>query len=216
MHELGVFKKYYNILNHLDINFINSLINEANKIEGWLCNYQIPLMWTIFSTLDGSAVEVGCWKGKATFSFKNNIPYDQFNLFCIDPFTGSEEHQEILQGSSTRKDFEENLKSRGILDYIKIIEKYSADASKDFEDESLDLVFIDAGHDYENVKLDILSWYPKLKKNALIFGHDYPNPYDPNGGFEELSKAVNEHVKNNNNFSEFSHLFGIWGAKKIK
>ena len=83
MHELGVFKKYYNILNHLDINFINSLINEANKIEGWLCNYQIPLMWTIFSTLDGSAVEVGCWKGKATFSFKNNIPYDQFNLFCI-------------------------------------------------------------------------------------------------------------------------------------
>ena len=214
MQNLGVFTKYKNVLNRLDKKFVVSLFNEANKIDGWLCNYQIPLMWCIFSTLEGSAVEVGCWKGKATFSFKAGIPDDQFKLFCIDPFTGSEEHQEILQGRSTRKDFEENLRSRGMLDSVKIIEKYSAEASKDFEDESLDLVFIDAAHDYENVKLDILSWYPKLKKNGLMFGHDYPHPDDPNGGFEDLSKAVNKYVKDSDKFYDFSHLFGIWGGKK--
>jgi hypothetical protein len=32
-------------------------------------------------------------------------------------------------------------------------------------------VFIDAAHDYDNVKADILAWYPKCK--GVIAGHDY-------------------------------------------
>jgi hypothetical protein len=34
-------------------------------------------------------------------------------------------------------------------------------------------VYIDANHNYENVKADINAWYPKVKKNGLIGGHDY-------------------------------------------
>ena len=214
MAELGVFRKYLNLFRFLNPQFVDALTRDVCEIDGWLCNNQIPLMWAIFTQTEGVAVEVGCWKGRATFAFLANIPRDQFSLHCVDTFLGSEEHQEILKGKSTRTEFEETLRSRELLDQVNIIQKESAVAAKDFEDNSVDLVFIDAAHDYENVKLDILSWLPKLKSDGLMIGHDYPYPDDPNGGFEELFAAVNDHVRDSESFYDFSYVWGLWGAKK--
>lgn len=47
----------------------------------------------------------------------------------------------------------------------------SVEASKNFKDESIDMVFIDGDHSYPKVKLDIQAWFPKAKK--VICGHDY-------------------------------------------
>lgn len=49
----------------------------------------------------------------------------------------------------------------------------SISASKRFKNNSLDFVFIDAAHDYESVKADILAWLPKVKNNGILAGHDY-------------------------------------------
>ena len=53
------------------------------------------------------------------------------------------------------------------------IKMESVEAAKLYEDESLDFVFIDAAHDYQNVKNDILAWYPKIKIGGKLGGHDY-------------------------------------------
>ena len=214
MSNTGLFKKYLNLFRFLNPQFVDALRRDVSEIDGWLCNNQIPLMWAIFTQTEGVAVEVGCWKGRATFAFLANIPRDQFSLHCVDTFLGSEEHQETLKGKSTRVEFEETLRSRELLDQVNIIQKESVMAAEEFEDESVDLVFIDAAHDYENVKLDILSWLPKLKPNGLMIGHDYPDPDDPNGGFEELFASVNDHVRDSEAFCEFGHVWGLWGAKK--
>ena len=71
-------------------------------------------------------------------------------------------------------------------DKLNIIRDLSVNASKRFNDNSLDFIFIDACHDYECVKEDLHTWYPKLKKDGIIAGHDY---YDGHVGVE---KAVNE------------------------
>jgi hypothetical protein len=43
-------------------------------------------------------------------------------------------------------------------------------------DETLDLVYLDACHTYEAVKQDLEAWYPKVKPGGVIAGHDFINP----------------------------------------
>lgn len=58
-----------------------------------------------------------------------------------------------------------------------IIRKWSMDAVKDFEDESLDFVFIDANHEFQHITNDIAEWSKKVKKGGIISGHDFgPSP----------------------------------------
>jgi len=56
---------------------------------------------------------------------------------------------------------------------VERIVKISTEASKDVPDNSLDLVYIDANHEYEFVMDDIKYWLPKIKKGGIICGHDY-------------------------------------------
>lgn len=44
-----------------------------------------------------------------------------------------------------------------------------------------DLVFIDAGHTYEDTRNDIAAWLPKVRPGGMIAGHDFDlNETDPN------------------------------------
>ncbi|WP_430541028.1 class I SAM-dependent methyltransferase [Roseofilum acuticapitatum] len=45
-------------------------------------------------------------------------------------------------------------------------------ASSLFADESVDLIFIDAGHKYDDVKADIIHYTPKLKPGSTMLFDD--------------------------------------------
>ena len=60
-------------------------------------------------------------------------------------------------------------------DRVELIRKKSTEAAPDFEDESLDFVFIDAIHDYENCYNDINYWHNRVRKGGYVMGHDYAN-----------------------------------------
>jgi len=54
-----------------------------------------------------------------------------------------------------------------------IIKKSSMEALEDFEDGSLDFVYIDANHSFKFVAEDICGWIKKVKPGGVISGHDY-------------------------------------------
>lgn len=62
---------------------------------------------------------------------------------------------------------------------VELIRKKSLDASLNFKDESLDFVFIDAGHDYKDCLDDISFWHKKIRKGGFVMGHDWCHPAFP-------------------------------------
>lgn len=116
--------------------------------------------------------EIGVFKGYYSQVLCENIP--SLKLYCIDL---------VIQKLTKDKLSPFNCE---------LIEKSSMDAVKDFEDESLDFVFIDANHYYENVKNDIEEWTKKVRKGGIVSGHDYyVFKYSKNDG---VIKAVDEYI----------------------
>ena len=62
-----------------------------------------------------------------------------------------------------------------------MIRKFSREALLDFEDGSLDFVFIDGNHSLPYIVEDIWGWNLKVKRGGIVSGHDYVtlinNPY---------------------------------------
>jgi predicted O-methyltransferase YrrM len=50
-------------------------------------------------------------------------------------------------------------------------------AAELFDDGSLDFVYLDATHLYDDVKRDLTAWWPKLRVGGLMAGDDYYNGY---------------------------------------
>ena len=71
----------------------------------------------------------------------------------------------------------------------------SAEAVRWIPDDSLDFVFIDGNHSYENVLEDITEWTKKVKPGGIVAGHDYKEDKVNNYGVVE---AVQKYTKENN------------------
>lgn len=58
-------------------------------------------------------------------------------------------------------------------------------------DNSIDLLYIDADHSYEGVMKDLDAWYPKVKSGGVVAGHDFLNlSYGVNRAAKEFSLSV--------------------------
>ena len=75
-----------------------------------------------------------------------------------------------------------NHKHRGkyehVLEILKpynatVIRKLSMEAVNEFENNSLDFVYIDANHQFDSVVEDIIHWTKKVRKGGIVAGHDY-------------------------------------------
>lgn len=119
--------------------------------------------------------EIGSFQGASTMLF--SLFADKvYSIDCYDyvvPPTGRiPSHDQLF--IDAEKLFLE--RTSNIPNIIKI-KKTSMEAAKDFEDESLDLVYIDAEHDYDNVNADISTWKHKIKNNGVLSGHDWNLPF---------------------------------------
>lgn len=117
-------------------------------------------------------VEVGVEKGIYSEILLQSNP--ELHLTSIDAwtaYTGYRDHvtQEECDGllDETRK----RLSPYG--ERSTIMKEFSAFAHKQFEDNSLDFVYIDGNHEFQHVVNDIALWSKKVKVGGIIAGHDY-------------------------------------------
>ena len=89
-------------------------------------------------------------------------------LYCIDSWAPYERTPQDKQDRIFRRASKVLSKYGAIL-----IRKPSMEALADIPDESLDFVYIDAMHDFDNVMMDIIGWSKKVKHGGVISGHDF-------------------------------------------
>jgi hypothetical protein len=171
------------------------------NIHGWF-DYQGLYSHLIFTAPENATfVEVGSWLGAsmcyAATEAKNREK--TINFYAVDTWCGTPETslvakvQEYGGNEGMIKKFMNHMKNAGVQQMITPLPMTSIEASSKFKDESIDCVFIDASHSYEDVKNDIKYWYPKIKKSGIIAGHDYV-PGHPESDIGVV-KAVNEFFK---------------------
>ena len=160
-------KNEKNKLPRSPIIFIRKFNATGNK-DYWEKSQKKPLR-------DLLGVEVGVNEGEHSIKILNYLNIEK--LYLIDPW---KEYVDARTGKVTlgnqnimdkRYNKVKNLFSK--YSNIELLRETSKEASGHFKNNSLDFVYIDGDHSYENVKLDLNLWYPKLKLYGVLGGDDY-------------------------------------------
>lgn len=143
-----------------------------------------------FNGNDIEGVEVGAMMGNNADSLLSSLP-NLKRLHLIDNNTDG-------WMPTLRHRFRDNPK-------VNIIQKNSVEAAREFNDKSLDFVYIDADHSYKAVDQDIKAWLPKVKDGGIIAGHDYVKPAEEDKVDFDVIGAVNDNFGDrvNNNSTDW-------------
>ncbi len=134
----------------------------------------------------GTWVELGSWMGRsAAYCVVELINRDKLgDFYCIDTWDGGIEHQGWSELATLEQTFLDNISP--IKDHVRLIKSDSWSAADQFEDESVDFCYVDAGHTYDCVTRDLQAWWPKVKSGCYFGGDDYTK------GWPEVCRAVED------------------------
>ena len=172
------------------------------QIPGWF-NFEDIYLKMIRLFNEGHFVEIGTFMGKSAhfmaveiYNSGKEIQFDTIDTFLGSPNEMQSKHK-VFNEMDVYQRAKDNLKGLP----VNIIKSDSIEASKNYKDGSLDFVFIDGSHTYEDVCKDIRAWFPKVKNGGFIGGHDYDN--------KNVNKAVKDTLRNDCPYSKTSWLIGI-------
>lgn len=180
----GYAGNYHNYLINRSLMVVEFDENETG-LKGWMRDDEISVLKFLASKCR-DVVEVGSWKGRSTKAFLESC---KGTVFAVDHWLGSP--NDVTAIAPFLPDVHaEFVKNVGHYENLVIRQGHSLAIAETFADNSIDMVFIDAGHTYAECKADIEAWFPKCKK--IIAGHDYVR------GHQGVIRAVNEKFSNIN------------------
>jgi len=119
--------------------------------------------------------EIGVNKGRFSEWICHQMRKNKPKLYLVDPYKSYKEYSEYLDQAEMDA-FYESAKVKLAKYNCEFVKKMSMEAVKDFNDNSLDFVYIDGNHDFQFVVNDIAEWSKKVKPGGIVSGHDY-SPY---------------------------------------
>jgi predicted O-methyltransferase YrrM len=122
-------------------------------------------------------VEVGSWVGESTIALHNGLGKAGGTIWCVDTWEGTPTDStgswaEQYGYDKLFETFRDNIGD--LLDEdVKVLKGLSVDVANSMEPQEVDIVFLDAGHDYDAITADLRAWIPHVAKNGVLCGHDY-------------------------------------------
>jgi hypothetical protein len=147
-------------------------------IPGYMSNTNIECFDYVLERLPAGNInwiELGSFSGKsAAYCVVELINKKQnFTFSCVD-----------IWENGMQESFEKNILP--IAEHVNFSKNYSYDEANKYDDNSIDVCYVDGDHSYEGVTKDLNAWWPKLKTGAIFFGDDFTK------GFPGVGKAVKE------------------------
>jgi len=134
-----------------------------------------------------TGVEVGVLKGDFTVT----LCRAGFEIIGVDPWIAYPTYKDY-EGQEIFDEYEKIARGKCDGFNCSFLKATSAQAVEEFEDESLDFVFIDGNHALEYVIEDIAKWSKKVRKGGIVAGHDYFRTHGKN--LMHVKDAVNAWV----------------------
>lgn len=131
----------------------------------------------LFSELDFKVgAEIGVERGLYSKQLLESNP--GLKLYCVDPWLAYSGYREHV--SQDKLDDFYRITGERLSGYdANLVRKTSVEASKDFDNGSLDFVYIDGNHDFGHTAQDLYYWTPKVRKGGIVAGHDYIKRKNP-------------------------------------
>jgi len=158
-------------------------ISLATHIHGWLTDAEAAALFDLARTAtpDKGAVivELGSWQGKSSVLLAAGVlSKSGARVFCVDPFGEDESHgyqakyyDHLIGRRTLEESFRWNMRRCGVGHIVHPVKGYSHDVVQSWT-EPIDLLFIDASHEYESVYRDFADWSPFVKVGGIIAFHD--------------------------------------------
>lgn len=120
-------------------------------------------------------VEIGTFYGANLISVAQSYAlHPESELHAIDIWADDPNYSEYQgKGDEIHSTFLKNIEESGYASKIKIHRNYSHRVMHTFEDESMDLIYIDGNHEPEYVLEDAVLSFRKLKHGGVLIFDDY-------------------------------------------
>jgi predicted O-methyltransferase YrrM len=154
-----------------------ALAAALDGVEGWLGAAEALALHRAARDVPGDeparVVEIGSWKGRSTIALATGVGARPAGgvVHAIDPHRGGMAHR--LTGEADSYDaFVRNVERAGVRDVVDVIRATSAEARGGVADGSVDLIFVDGSHRYEDVLHDVDAWHSALRPGSRVAFHD--------------------------------------------
>jgi Methyltransferase domain len=156
-----------------------------SSIQGWFDWENIYRGMVTLAPQDTPSVfvELGAWKGKSSAYLVTEVVNSNkpIKVYVVDAWDGRGHTNP--DGSSEYNEWQEDIDAGLFETFTKNLEpvqkhyvalrKDTVAAAADFEDGTVDFVWIDTTQDYDMVNAEIQAWLPKIRSGGWIGGHDY-------------------------------------------
>ena len=160
----------YRITENKSDDYFNEEMPSTNRLFGLK-----DLLEYYGANKDWNVLEIGSYAGASAELISKYVG----KIICCDVW---EEYIHPLERAQiVYNDF---LSTKEINPNIIECKKNSNDFVKEIQDETFDMIYIDADHQYHSVKNDISSWFSKVKPGGILCGHDY--------FMDDVKRAVDE------------------------
>jgi hypothetical protein len=141
-----------------------------------------------------TGAEIGVAEGRFSESILKANP--DIKLYGVDPYCSYEGYKDYTLKTSFDRLRSEAEKRLSPYPNYRFIYEFSVDALRQFEDGSLDFVYIDANHGEPEITQDIEGWTKKVRRGGIVSGHDYARVRNEITKYRVV-QAVNRYITEN-------------------